>query len=82
MRDQLAKRALPIRSNVMNGQTPVGLRGRVTRSLPCAVWPYRALSVPCTAPVTLALGGQLGRVLLSRSRLTRKTRVLPTRLGG
>ena len=65
MRDQPAKRALPVRSSVMNAQNAVvGLRGRdlfsTLRSLA-----LQGVKQPIhSARHALALGGQLGRVLL------------------
>lgn len=65
MRDQPAKRTLPIRSNVMNGQNAlVGLRGRDLLSTLRGLALQGFKQPVHSARHALALGGQLGRVLL------------------
>ncbi len=65
MRDQPAKRTLPIRSNVMNGQNAlVGLRSRDLLSTLRGLALQGFKQPVHSARHALALGGQLGRVLL------------------
>lgn len=65
MRDQPAKSALPIRSNVMNGQNAVvGLRGRDLLSTLRGLALQGFKQPVHSARHALALGGLLGRVLL------------------
>jgi polyhydroxyalkanoate synthase subunit PhaC len=65
MRDQPAKRALPVRSSVMNAQNAVvGLRGRDLLSTLRGL-ALQGLKQPIhSAKHVAALGGQLGRVLM------------------